>query len=353
MLGELSIRTAYIEGGIISVIPLPFCLLTLIVLAYYIRRRIYLYQEIKRIPPHLLIMQSYINHRQNLRIKGIIANFVIVILIMEFLNSLAYMLAFLPFWVLNFDRDNKTTFLFLYHIGNFMVRFGVILRQSLIPLISILMNFLWLVYRKYEYKLTLIRWFGYMSIRTFIIIILTVLNVKPAYPVINYETVLFGIIQIFFGCIYICDFVQFVHYARKLYLHLKSREKEIRLFYFDRKEYLDSKFLRIHFKIATILVGITLFFFTCSCSLLSFSTLSYYIIYINPEFSAEILTTSISALVIFPSLIVYKIMITLNYLYIFIVIIYKSVRDRQKLANINNSIKPLVKKYHDTLYNAV
>ena len=53
MLGELSIRAAYIEGGIISVIPLPFCLLTLVVLAYYIRRRIHLYQEINRIPSEL------------------------------------------------------------------------------------------------------------------------------------------------------------------------------------------------------------------------------------------------------------------------------------------------------------
>ena len=271
---------------------------------------------------------------------------------MEFFNSLAYMLAFSPFWVLNFDINNKTTFLFLYHIGNFMVRFGIILRQSLIPLLSLLMNFLWLVYRKYEYKYTLIRWFVYLAIRTFIIIILTVLHAKPEHKGVNYESVLFCMVQIFFGCIYIFDFVHFVHYARKLYFHLKSREKEIRLFYFDRKEYLDSKFLRIHFKIATILVGIALFFFTCGCSSLSFTNLSFLILYINSGFSTEILTTSISALVIFPSLIIYKIMITMNYFYIFIVIIYKSFRDRQKLANINNSIKPLVKNYHDTLYNA-
>ena len=57
-----------------------------------------------------------------------------------------------------------------------------------------------------------------------------------------------------------------MHYARKFYLiynlNLKSREKEIPLFYFDKKAYLDNKYLRIHFKIATILVGIALFFST-------------------------------------------------------------------------------------------
>ena len=74
--------------------------------------------------------------------------------------------------------------------------------------------------------------------------------------------------------------IQFVYYARKFYLHLKSREKEIRLFYFDKKAYLDSKYLRIHFKIATILVGIAIFFFNLGSTESMFDLfydISYYI----------------------------------------------------------------------------
>ena len=79
---------------------------------------------------------------------------------------------------------------------------------------------------------------------------------------VDYQIIYSDHINAFYGTLLIIDFIQFVYFARKYYLHLKSREKEFRLFYFDRKDYLNSKYLRIHFKIATILVGIALFFFT-------------------------------------------------------------------------------------------
>ena len=69
-----------------------------------------------------------------------------------------------------------------------------------------------------------------------------------------------------------------MYYAREFYLHLK--EKEIGLFYFDKKDYLDSEYLRIHFKIATILVGSALFFATLASSanlFVIFYDISYHI----------------------------------------------------------------------------
>ena len=60
---------------------------------------------------------------------------------------------------------------------------------------------------------------------------------------VGYEDILYDLVNAFLGIFSIFDFIQFVYYARKFYLHLKSREKEIRLFYFDKKAYLDSKYL--------------------------------------------------------------------------------------------------------------
>ena len=119
---------------------------------------------------------------------------------------------------------------------------------SLVPLLSTMMDFLWLVYRKYKYKYTMIRWTWYIEIRILVLFLLQ-------YPIplsldnqIIYSFLTYAIFTIFT----VIDYIQFVYYARKFYLHLKSREKEIRLFYFDKKAYLDSKYLRIHFKVATI-----------------------------------------------------------------------------------------------------
>ena len=76
-----------VEAVISSILCLIFCALVLFVLVYYIRRRYKLYKEINRIPQELLIMESYRNHLKNLKIKCIINNFIIVILVMEF-NSI-------------------------------------------------------------------------------------------------------------------------------------------------------------------------------------------------------------------------------------------------------------------------
>ena len=46
-----------------------------------------------------------------------------------------------------------------------------------------------------------------------------------------------------------------------------------------------------------------------------------------------------------------QVLFIFNYLYIFIVVVYKSYRDGQKLKNINNYIRPIVEEYHETCYN--
>ena len=146
-----------------------------------------------------------------------------------------------------------------------------------------------------------------------------------------------------------------MYYVRKFYLHLKSSEKEIRFFYFDKKAYLDSKFLRIHFKIATILVLNALFFFTLSGFTAELSVIfeiPYYYIAIPQQFNAKLLIIHYCfGFIADLSYLISQVLFIFNYLYIFIVVVYKSYRDGQKLKNINDYIKPIMKQYHDNYYN--
>ena len=128
---------------------------------------------------------------------------------------------------------------------------------SFLPVLCMLMDFLWLVYRKYEYKYTKIRWTWYIVIKILVVLLFHYSSPIP----LDYQNIYSFLTCVIYAIVPIIDLIQFVYYARKFYLHLKSREKEIQLFYFDKKAYLDMKYLRIHFKVATILVATALFFF--------------------------------------------------------------------------------------------
>ena len=221
---------------------------------------------------------------------------------------------------------------------------------SLIPVLSMLMDFLWLAYRKYEYKYTMIRWTWYIVIRIVIVFL-----IQHSIPFsLNYQIINSFIICAIYAIVPIIDLIQYMYYARKFYLHLKSREKEIRLFYFDKKAYLDSKYLRIHFKIATILVVNALFFFTVSNITVTLS----HIIEIPDDYIVIPLQLHEKLLIIYYcfgfisdlSYSIFQVIFIFNYLYIFIVVVYKSYRDGQKLKNINDYIKPIMKRYHDDYY---
>ena len=146
-----------------------------------------------------------------------------------------------------------------------------------------------------------------------------------------------------------------MHYARKFYLHLQSREKEIRLFYFDKKAYLDSKYLRIHFKIATILVINAVFFYNLANSIAAicviFEIPDYYRVIPQQLYENLSIISSYFFFISNLSYLISQVLFVFNYLYIFIVVVYKSYRDGQKLKYINNYIKPIMKQYHDNYYN--
>ena len=329
-----------------------FCVFALFALVYYIRRRYKLYKEIKRIPKDLLILENYKNLLKNLKLKCIINNFIIIILMIEIAQNVFQFIMYFPARIIDFLEECPLYWKLLYY----SILLYMPIRYSLVPVLSMMMDFLWLAYRKYEYKYTIIRWTWYIAIRTLVLFIIQYssnTNLIPLDYQIIYEC--FGnILLLIFPII---DFIQFVYYSRRFYLQLRSREKEIRLFYFDKEAYLDSKYLRIHFKIATILVGTALFFYTLAIynillnilhaiPFYSFSIPVYHQLYnilmISNSFISEI--TAFSYLIC-------KVLFILNYLYVFIVVAYKSYRDKKKLENINEYIRPIVKKYHDDYYN--
>ena len=334
---------------IYSILPLIFCILALFVLVYYIRRRYKLHKEINRIPQELLIKESYRNHLKNLKIKCIINNFIIIIVVVEFIQNLCQFLYNFPYVIHYFANDlNFSSFM---EIGKYSELVYMSIYYSFVPVLTMLMDFLWLVYRKYEYKYTMIRWTWYIAIRALVQFL-----VQYPFPFpLGYENICSFLINAIYAIFPIIDLTQFVFYARKFYLHLKSREKEIRLFYFDKKAHLESKYLRIHFKIATILVVNALFFATlanCIAALCGFFEISDYYMIITQQLYKSLLI--ISYCFSFISNLAYSIsqvLFILNYLYIIIVVVYKSYRDGQKLKNINDYIKPIMKQYHDNYYN--
>ena len=101
------------------------------------------------------------------------------------------------------------------------------------------MDFLWLAYRKYEFKYTIIRWTWYIVVRT-LVVCLVGFSFNLSYISLNYLTEYSDFVNCLNGIVPIIDFIQFVYYSKRFYLHLKSRE-EIRIFYFYKEAYLDSK----------------------------------------------------------------------------------------------------------------
>ena len=336
-----------------TLLPFPFCVLALFVLVYYIRRRYKLYKEIKRIPKNLLILEEYKNHLKNLKLKCIINNFIIAILLIEIVQNVCHFLIYFPAQIIDFVVESPLYWELQYYS---YLLFPTI-RYSLVPVLSMMMDFLWLAYRKYGYKYTIIKWTWYIAIRAFVMFLIQISGYTNLIP-LDYQTIYECFIYILMVIFPIIDFIQFVYYSRRFYLHLRSREKEIRLFYFDKRAYLDSKFIRIHFKIATILVGIALFFFTLATSINVFSifdsvlrTLSIPAGYQQLYNIFILIFGSLSVKIATFSFLIFEVLLNLIYLYVFIVVVYKSYRDRKRLENINDYIKPIMKQYHDRYYN--
>ena len=327
-------------------IALLFCFNTLVVLVYFIRRRVRLSFEIRRIPAYQLVRQEYKNYFMNLRTTIKITNLIILILILEIIENL-----FVTLTTLEYVSQILLGVNYIFGFYVYASKLLGVIRLMYVPLLSLVMNFLWLVYRNYEYKYTMIRWTVYIVVRGLVagISIQSIIYMSNEYRLLAY--MMLSVILISF---FAFDFIQYVYYSKRFYSHLKSREKEIRLFYFDREAYIQSKNIRMHFCIATTLVASALFISTLAYSLFAITKIVDVIVMIFDRQDYQVVydvSIPLEVDVLVPMTAVYKFLFNLNYLYIIVVIVYKSIRGRIKLYNINKHIKPIVQEYHDTVYN--
>ena len=71
---------------------------------------------------------------------------------------------------------------------------------------------------------------------TFVMVVVTSYGYYLEGAVSQDYTLTVSLMQFILALLHILDFIQFAYYSRRLYLYLKSREKEIRLFYFDKRD---------------------------------------------------------------------------------------------------------------------
>ena len=239
---------------------ISFCFFSLIILVYYIRRRYHLYLEMKTITAEQLWFLSFQNHLKNLRIKAMIANFVMIILLVEIGTRVCFIII---------DRCFLIKVLKLYlpcssggalHYIDFTLE--VISQESYFPLLCLFVKVLWLVYLRSSYRYSVMKWVGYvvMKITAFYVN----LYIGPIISHMVYSdsietNVVFGVSYLEQSCCILFEYIYYLIYSRRFYLLLKGIELENKLS-LDRKKYLESKFLRVHFKVCTILVAVAFFF---------------------------------------------------------------------------------------------
>ena len=330
-----------IEACIITILSFTFCLLASVVLIYYVRRRYLLHFEIKSISQDELMLQSFQNHRKNLRIKALISNFIIIIVLLEIVYNLFLFFAYLLFSIIaiHFDINSVEVLERLVVFNNYL---NLISYQCHLPILCMFLKVLWLIYLHSPYKYTIIRWTWYIVVRCVVFSIDDYFLTSNLLP-IHWYTPLFIINEAIFSFVYISDFIIYLVYARRLYIQLKSREKEARWFK-DRAEYRTARSLRLHYKIATILVAIAM------CSITISRSRDNFVIIILNFVSSNLFNLIRDYFNLRFTYIVYIFQFNLNYLYIVSMMVFQYCKQKRQLTNVNKKIKPIVKNYHDTLY---
>ena len=146
-------------GHIGDFFMISFVFFTLIILVYYIRRRYHLHLEIKAITTEQLWFRNFQNHLKNLRIKAMIANFVMIILFVELGTRVCFIIRnrcrMAALFKLNFTCPNFGLTYTMYRTME------LVTQLSYIPLLCLFVKVLWL-YLHSPYKYSVMKWLGYM-----------------------------------------------------------------------------------------------------------------------------------------------------------------------------------------------
>ena len=226
----------------------------------------------------------------------------------------------------------------------------IVTQESYIPILCVFVKVLWLVYLRSPYKYTVKKWIAYIVMKiiaVFIIDYIVSTTSKIIYSVDYNDESSSAMLQCFFM---IFEFINFLVYSRRFYLLLKGIEIENKLS-IDRGKYLECRFIRIHFKVCTILVAIAFL-----CRIISglsvarvFAVQStifniYPDIQLNPELKIILQNTDAIRIQL-----LYRLFSNLNYLYMFCVILLQYCKRRNN-RNINDRIRPLVRAYQDKIF---
>ena len=152
-----------------------------------------------------------------------------------------------------------------------------------------------------------------------------------------------SLVALVYALLYSSDLVLYILYARRFYKHLKSRETEARLFK-DRATYVSEIFIRLHFKVASIIIALGISFYVIPFTVVPFFYLLNQFITTN-EYSIQVCNLMANL-----SFILYTIVMASNYLYLVTKIVGSYLRQKWKLNRINRKIKPTVAKYHEGIF---
>ena len=211
---------------------------------------------------------------------------------------------------------------------------------------------LWHAYLHSAYKYDIMRWVCYIVLRSVVIIV--VYNLANSNLFSGCDSVLILFLYSILLCSFvIIDFITYLVYSRRFYQHLKGRELEAKLF-MERHKYFENKYLRIHFKVATMLVAAALFCYNFIIVIhVSFQifaligTLYFREMLLDYWYFLEMMAEDLPAE--FCQLL-FRIILNLNYLYVFFVFLFKYCRRNKSLYRVNDRIRPLVRDYQNRIY---
>ena len=325
---------------VIIFVCFSFCVLALPILFCYIRRRYHLQLEIKAVHCEQLWLVNYGNHLKNLKIKAMIANFVILILLIEITNNGSILID----RILHQLNDGKQQ---LWPILN-DVRF--ISKYCFIPMLCMFLNVLWLAYLHCQYKYTIMRWTAYIILRIIAMIILNqLISHFPTSAVGDQiDSSLYRTLLMIFDLV---DLLTYIWYSRRFYQHLKGRVIEAK-FFKSRREFIENSYVCRHFRIATILVAVPLaiYFLINVFSLFSAYYLFLYYIGIFNDSKQVLYAHILAQWPITSCQLIYRLLFNFNYLYLILVSAYRYWRQKRSLTRVNDRIQPLVRKYQDKIY---
>ena len=350
---EFSIQLNIILNYICDFFMISFCFFSLIILVYYIRRRYHLYLEMKAITVEQLWFLSFQNHLKNLKIKALVANFVITILLVEIGTRVCFIVRnrceITALFKLKFSCPN---FDFIHYA---CYSLELVTQNAYIPLVCLFVKVLWLVYLHSPYKYSVMKWIAYivMKITTYQTYTLISPIISDMYgysenAVEKRELTLIGYALQWFFMLY--EYIYYLKYSRRFYLLLKGIELENKLS-LDRKKYLDCKFIRIHFKVGTILVAIAFLFrviYTIPVSYL-FAVQHLIELFMNDQLTPVLQKAAFENSFF---LMLYRIVSNLNYLYMFIIIVLQYLKKKHNNRNINDKIRPLVRAYQNKIFTS-